>query len=95
MRFSDILIGGSSYAAYKRQTLSLKALSAHPLICLGRGTMTYDFYEHFYRRHGLVFEPDEQLPEREIFLIESRSHPLSTAAQAFKALVLSPRHAGD
>lgn len=137
MRFSDILIGGSSYAAYKRQTLSLKALSAHPLICLGRGTMTYDFYEHFYRRHGLVFEPEleaattdqilplvehnlgigflpeiyaadalekqtvfrlypeEQLPEREIFLIESRSHPLSTAAQAFKALVLSPRHAGD
>lgn len=58
MSFQDILIGGPAYASAADLPLSLKDLSQYPLICLGENTMTYRFYEDFYRNHQLILKPE-------------------------------------
>lgn len=58
MSFQDILVGGPSHASTAKIPLSLKDLSQYPLICLGEDTMTYHFYENFYRSHQLVLKPE-------------------------------------
>ncbi|MBQ7919855.1 MAG: LysR family transcriptional regulator [Lachnospiraceae bacterium] len=58
MQFRDILIGGTSYALYKDQELSLKEITSYPLVCLGEGTMTYQFYEKFYRENNVELRPE-------------------------------------
>lgn len=126
--FRDILIGGPSCAAGER-TLTLQELASYPLVCLGKETMTYQFYEEFYRSHGLEMRPEleaattdqlflmiehdlgvgyipeifareaigegrvrrlalaEEIPSRQICLVENRQRPLSIAAQELKALL--------
>lgn len=56
--FHDILIGGSSYSFLKNKTVSLKELTDYPLVCLGENTMTYRFYEDFYRSNKLTLNPE-------------------------------------
>lgn len=56
--FQDILIGGPSYFSYSDKMLSLEELEDSPLICLSEGTMTYQFYDNFYRNHGLTMKPE-------------------------------------
>lgn len=58
MKFKDILIGGPSYKALCHCPFSITELSAYPLICLGEGTMTYQFYEDFYRKHNCILKPE-------------------------------------
>lgn len=58
MQFQDILIGGADYADLSHQTHTLQELSDYPLICLGEDTMTYRFYDTFYRSHGLLLRPE-------------------------------------
>lgn len=58
MSFQDILIGGPSHASTANIPLFLKDLSQYPLICLGEDTMTYHFYEDFYRSHQLTLKPE-------------------------------------
>lgn len=58
MSFQDILVGGPSHASHADIPLSLKELSRYPLICLGEDTMTYHFYEKFYRSHQLTLKPE-------------------------------------
>lgn len=56
--FHDILIGGSSYSFLKDKTVSLKELTDYPMVCLGENTMTYRFYEDFYRSNKLTLNPE-------------------------------------
>ena len=56
--FHDILIGGSSYSFLKNKTVSLKELTDYPMVCLGENTMTYRFYEDFYRSNKLTLNPE-------------------------------------
>lgn len=58
IHFRDILIGGPSYRVFQGKAMPLKALCAHPLICLPENTRTFQFYENFYLQHGLSFMPE-------------------------------------
>lgn len=58
MQFHDILIGGTSFAPYKNRVFYLKELISYPLVCLGEDTMTYHFYQNFYRENGVDFKPE-------------------------------------
>lgn len=131
MEFRDILIGGPSYAHHENIPVTLKELTAYPLVCLNENTMTYQFYEDFYRRNHLIFKPElevaatdqilpiikndlgvgfipeifvkdalvkgevhqlllaEEIPPRQICLIENKSHPLSIAARELKRMLIS------
>ena len=39
-------------------TLSPEDLCRYPLVCLGRDTMSYRFYEEWFRKLSLPFQPD-------------------------------------
>ena len=58
--FQEILIGGKTFAALGSQELSLAELSAYPLICLGRESMTWQFYHKLFLSHGLELSPDTE-----------------------------------
>lgn len=58
--FREILIGGRTFTALADQTLSLEDLSDHPFICLGRETMTFEFYKQLFISHGLELSPDTE-----------------------------------
>lgn len=129
--FQDILIGGNAFGSLSEKTRSLKDISGYPLVCLGESTMSYRFYDEFYRANGLSLRPEfeaattdqilpmvknnlglgflpeklalealdtgeicrislrEQIPLREIFLVENRERPLTVAAGALKNLLES------
>lgn len=58
IHFQDILIAGPHFSHLAGHTLSLKDLSQFPLICLGRDTTTFLFYDQLFSQHGLLLEPD-------------------------------------
>lgn len=58
--FQDILIGGKTFAALSGEQLSLAELQKYPLICLGRETMTWQFYHDLFLSHGLELNPDTE-----------------------------------
>lgn len=58
--FREILVGGKTFTALGSQELSLKELSAYPLICLGRESMTWQFYHQLFLSHGLELAPDTE-----------------------------------
>lgn len=59
--FRDILVGGRTFAALENQRLSLAQLQKYPLICLGRETMTWQFYRDLFLSHGLELHPDTEV----------------------------------
>lgn len=56
--FREILIAGPAFSELKGKTVSLEEISHYPLVCLSRGTTTYDFFSRFFSEHGLSLEPD-------------------------------------
>lgn len=58
--FQEILIGGKTFTALGSQVLSLAELKNYPLICLGRETMTYQFYHQLFLSHGIELMPDTE-----------------------------------
>lgn len=58
--FREILVGGKTFTALGSQNLSLAELQKYPLICLGKETMTYQFYHQFFLDHGLELTPDTE-----------------------------------
>ncbi|MEY8389989.1 LysR family transcriptional regulator [Lachnospiraceae bacterium 45-W7] len=58
--FRDVLLGGPAYFRFRGKKWKLEELVSYPLICLGEETITYEFYEQFYHRHGLLFKPELQ-----------------------------------
>lgn len=58
MKFKDILIGGPSYASYEHTIFTLKEVASYPLVCLGEGTMSYQFYKSFYRTNNVDLKPE-------------------------------------
>ncbi len=130
MPFQDILIGGNAFSHLTEYPVSLAQICQYPHVSLGEDTMSYRFYENFYRSFGLNLKPDfeaattdqilpmvknnlglgffpeelakealtagdlcriplkEQIPVREIFLVEQKKRPLSVAAEALKSLLI-------
>lgn len=59
--FQDILVGGRTFAALSSRELSIADLQNYPLICLGRETMTWQFYHDLFLSHGLELTPDTEV----------------------------------
>lgn len=59
--FQDILIAGPQYASLSHKTLRMKDLAEYPLICLGRETKTYAFFNQLFAQHQLTLQPDIEL----------------------------------
>ena len=54
--FREILVGGETFTALGSQGEVLN----YPFICLGRETMTYQFYYQFFMAHGLEMKLDTE-----------------------------------
>lgn len=59
--FQDILVGGRTFAELGNRELGLAELQNYPLICLGRETMTWQFYHDLFLSHGLELIPDTEV----------------------------------
>ena len=77
--FREILVGGKTFTALGSQELTLAELKNYPLICLGKETMTWNFYQILplvKAELGLAFLPEpmakEALQQREIVQIHLR-----------------------
>ena len=58
--FREILVGGKTFTALGSQELTLAELKNYPLICLGKETMTWNFYHKLFLSHGLELIPDTE-----------------------------------
>ena len=58
--FREILVGGKTFTALGSQELSLTELKDYPLICLGRETMTFQFYHKLFLAYGIELIPDTE-----------------------------------
>ena len=56
--FREIIIAGPAFSELQEKTVSLKEIARYPLVCLSRGTTTYDFFSRFFSLHGLALAPD-------------------------------------
>ena len=54
-------LGETEPIAASGQPTPLADLAAHPLITLGAGTTSHDFYAELFLRHGLSFSPDVEV----------------------------------
>ena len=129
MSFKEIAVGDHSFQG-KEKPMRLKDLIENPLISLGQGSTTYEFYSKFFLENDLVLSPDtevetidqvlplimnglgigflpelfvrpvieegkvcqiplkENIPEREICLVENHTFPPSIAAEMFKKMLV-------
>ena len=58
--YREILIGGTTFFSLKKQKLSIAEIRNYPMICLGRETMTFRFYDRIFREHGVELAPDTE-----------------------------------
>ena len=56
--FRDILLAGPGFRSLADRDLRLSDVAQRPLVCLGRETKTYQFYDRLFARHGLALRPD-------------------------------------
>lgn len=56
--FRDILIGGPAYSFLADTPVSLEALLAYPFVCHAPSTMTFQYYENFFRQNKLLLRPE-------------------------------------
>ena len=59
--FQDILIAGPHFSTLAQKPFHIKQLADHPLICLGRDTKTFEFFNALFVRHGAVLQPDVEV----------------------------------
>jgi len=64
----DVLIAGPAFSFLKGRTLSLKELSQYPLIGPNEQSTTHQFFETFYRSHGLELKPDLEAAATDLIL---------------------------
>ena len=55
--FQEILIAGTLYADLADREISLKDLSAYPMISLGRETTSFAFLNKLFTSHGVILAP--------------------------------------
>lgn len=68
VEFHDILVAGPQFSMLKGKALNLRELTRYPLICLGRDTKTYEFYNQLFVEKGLLLEPDIEVASTEQIL---------------------------
>ena len=60
MSFKEIAVGDHSFQE-KEKPMRLKDLIENPLISLGQGSTTYEFYSKFFLENDLVLSPDTEV----------------------------------
>lgn len=129
--FQDIVVAGNEFSALKDRPVTLKEISAYPLVSLTKETMTHHFFGEVFEKNHLTLDPDielattdlivpmvenglgiglvpeffarealqqkrifqlhikEQIPRREICLIQKKKTSPSIAGEAFIQCLLS------
>ena len=59
--FTDLLVGSQQYAPLCEKGLGYQEVLDYPIIGLGQGTMTYEFYTQLFLRHGLLWKMDTEV----------------------------------
>lgn len=54
----EVPVCASAFASLAKRPLTLKELAANPIICLGKETMTYQFYANWFAQYGITLSPD-------------------------------------
>ena len=90
-RFSETLICGADYDE-ARAPHTLRDLDDVPMISLGQGTSTREFYSDYFARRGLRLRVD--MRARAICLIKDASRTLSIAARELEKMLLLSSGAG-
>lgn len=68
MIFQEILVGGDAYAQMAGQIIPLKELNHCPLIGLGEGTVTCEFYKRLFISHNTDYEPEMEVATSDLLL---------------------------
>lgn len=68
MEFKEILVGGTNYSELKDRGVKLEELSKYPLIGLGSGTATYEFYKKIFIEHQTDYELDMEVATSDLIL---------------------------
>lgn len=66
--FSDILVGSTEMDLPWQEGVSAAQLQQYPFVCLDKDTVTYDFYNALFMKHGAVLEPDIQVATADLIL---------------------------
>lgn len=56
--YQEILIGGTELGHLAGKQTTFEEIMQYPLICLGKETVTFQFYRQLFASYGLDFEPD-------------------------------------
>jgi len=57
----DVFIAGNNFAHLKQSTLSAADLQAYPLMVLEKDTVSRDYFDAYFARHGLKITPEFEL----------------------------------
>lgn len=68
MEYQEILVAGTDYASLSEKTLSLEELHGYPLIGLGNGTVTHEFYKNLFIEHQIDYELDMEVATSDLIL---------------------------
>ena len=66
--FKEILICSKKYNELSNGIYHLKELKKYPIICLGKGTKTYEFFSNIFLKYGLSFQPDIEVATTDLIL---------------------------
>ena len=58
--YQEILIGGTEFGHLAGKQTTFEEIMQYPLICLGKETVTFQFYRQLFASYGLDFEPDTE-----------------------------------
>ncbi len=68
LEFKEILVGGTNYTEAAKRGVKLEELSKYPLIGLGSGTATYEFYKKIFIEHQTDYELDMEVATSDLIL---------------------------
>ena len=90
-QLQDILIAGNQFKELQGRTWHLEELKKYPLICLGKGTKSYSFFERLYSSYHRALTPDIEAASTDLILPMVKHNfgigflPESSAAPAIQA----------
>ena len=82
--FHDVFVGDPDCFAFKHLPSSLKELLEYPILMLSSKSTTSEYLYHTFAVHDLKLLPlTEQLPSRQLILVQHDNLPVSQAAERF------------
>ncbi len=59
--FREVLVGGKTFKGLATKRIGLEKIQTYPFICLGKETMTYQFYNQIFGTKGVELKPDTEV----------------------------------